>query len=295
MIQSHMGIGIDVGGTKTWAILGGADGKIKEERKVSTPKDRGEFLGMLNEIIGRWMQDRQSSSAPIRGIGIGLPGRVSGGIVRWVPNLPELDGFPLSEVLERQWKVPVRLQNDGKLALLGEQWLGAASGCRHVMMMVIGTGIGGGIMIDGSLLEGAHGTAGSLGWMTLDLNDAGNKQHGWLERMVSGTAIHERAGRLSMDGWQLFVEARNGSPEAVQLVNEIGHCIGTSIATAVSILDLERVVIGGGLSSQLPQLLDAIQSAVTRFASPSTRDVTIVPAKLADRAGVLGALRLALQ
>jgi len=287
------GIGIDVGGTKMAAVLGKEDGGVLDERIVATPKDRTTFMERIQEIVGDWME---APGEPPCGIGIGLPGRVSGGEVHWVPSLPALNGFGLAEALRRSWDVPVRLQNDGKLALVGEQWLGAASGCRNVMLMSIGTGIGGGIMVDGRLLDGATGTAGSLGWMTLDMTDGGDSEHGWLERTVSGTAINRRAAALPSrhDSRSLFEAARSGSEDALELAWEIGTCIGTAIGSVASILDLELAVISGGLSRQFDVLLPSIELAAARCASPTARSVRIVPAMLLDKAGAFGALRLAL-
>jgi len=283
--DKRYGIGIDVGGTKMRAALGTDDGTILDERVMPTPKGRSAFLEALRTLIAGWSGDA---------IGIGLPGQVTQSVVRWVPNLPELNGYPLADFLQAELGVPVLLQNDGKLSLIGEQWLGAAKDCGNVMMMAIGTGIGGGIMVDGRLLEGAHGTAGSLGWLTLDMDDEGDSEHGWLERSVSGTAIHRRAERLPSggDGYALFENARLGDPEATGLTREIGLCIGTSIANVASILDLELAVIAGGLSKQLDVLLPPIWEAIERYASPSARQISIVPALLLERAGVIGALRL---
>jgi len=289
------GIGIDVGGTKIWALLGTEDGCILAEKRLNTEKTLEGFVRQMDDIIGDFTDiSMQKTGLRPCGIGIGLPGRVSSTTIDWVPNLPELNGLNLADLVEQKWNLPVRLQNDGQLALLGEQWLGAAKGVRSAVLLTLGTGIGGGIMINGELWRGVTGTAGAMGWVTLDETDEGDPERGWLERKISGTAVNQRASKLSvpLDSRQLFEAARAGNKEAVELVQDIGHCLGTAIANLASVLDPELVVIGGGLSLELDGLMPYVKEAVSRFGSPTARQVRIVPARLLDKAGGLGALRL---
>ena len=295
MHNPSTGIGIDVGGTKIWALLGTEDGCILAEKRLNTEKTLEGFVRQMDDIIGDFTDiSMQKTGLRPCGIGIGLPGRVSSTTIDWVPNLPELNGLNLADLVEQKWNLPVRLQNDGQLALLGEQWLGAAKGVRSAVLLTLGTGIGGGIMINGELWRGVTGTAGAMGWVTLDETDEGDPERGWLERKISGTAVNQRASKLSvpLDSRQLFEAARAGNKEAVELVQDIGHCLGTAIANLASVLDPELVVIGGGLSLELDGLMPYVKEAVSRFGSPTARQVRIVPARLLDKAGGLGALRL---
>lgn len=289
------GIGIDIGGTKILAVLGTEQGAIVDEIKVDTDKTREGLLRQLGDIVGSFKEKsfKLGISAPQR-IGIGLPGQVSERVVNWVPNLPELNGLELGDYADANWGIAARLQNDGQLALYGEQWLGAARNCSSVLMLTLGTGIGGGVMIGGKVWRGFNGTAGSMGWLTMDLEDEGNRELGWLERMVSGTAINRRASLLSvpLTSRELFEKVAAGDSEAAQLIEEIGHCIGTASANLASVFDPELILIGGGLSLQLDQLLPSMRKALAMYGSPSTRGIRITPAQLLDRAGVLGALRL---
>ncbi|MFC4597037.1 ROK family protein [Cohnella hongkongensis] len=289
------GIGIDIGGTKIWAVLATEQGTIIEEVKLDTEKTRSGLLRQLDELVGHFAAAsfRQGMGTPY-GVGIGLPGRVSEKLVQWVPNLPELNGLDLGAHADERWAIPARLQNDGQLALYGEQWLGAARSRQSVVMLTLGTGIGGGIMVDGKVLRGANGTAGSMGWLTMDMTDSGDPEQGWLERMVSGTGIHRRASRLSvpLSGRELFDRAAAGHPEALELVHQIGYCIGGAVANLASVFDPELVLIGGGVSLQLDRMMPSLRSAMERYGSPSARDVPVAAAKLSEKAGVLGALRL---
>jgi glucokinase len=291
-------IGIDVGGTKIWAAMGNEEGEIIAEYKADTLKDRNGFLDQLNYIIEDLVRRGGVSASSLCGIGIGLPGKVdtSTGTIVWVPNLPELNGLELSTALHGSWRLPTGLRNDAQLALLGEQWLGAAKGHNHVVMLTIGTGIGGAIMTDGKLWEGRTGTAGAMGWLVMDLSDPGDSERGWFERMASGSAINQRAEGLPkpFSSRLLFEAAEQGDHAAAGLVAEIGHSLGAGIANIASILDPEIIVIGGGVSRRLSQLLPSIRQAMHRYGSPSVRELPVVAASLLDRAGVIGALRLAL-
>ncbi|QJD85914.1 ROK family protein [Cohnella herbarum] len=290
------GIGIDIGGTKILAALATEQGDIVEEMKLDTAKTRSGLLSQLDDVVGRFtdLAFKRGVGTP-QGIGIGFPGKVSEQIVNWVPNLPELNGLDLGTYANERWAIPARLQNDGQLALYGEQWLGAAQRCQNVLMFTLGTGIGGGIMVDGKVLRGVHGTAGSMGWLTMDLNDAGDPEQGWMERMVSGTGINRRASMLStpLSSRELFDKAAAGDAEAMELVHQIGYCIGGAVGNLASVFDPEVVLIGGGVSLQLDRMMPSIRNAIKRFGSPSTRDVPIAAAKLLEKAGLLGAVRLA--
>jgi glucokinase len=147
--------------------------------------------------------------------------------------------------------------------------------------------------VDGKIWTGFRETAGSMGWLTMDMSDRGDAELGWFERMASGTAITNRAKTLSppLNSVQLF-EAAGEKMEAKQMVEAVGHCLGTGIANLASILDPEIVIVGGGVSQQLSYFKDSIEEAMKRYASPATRSTPVVPAQLENRAGVLGALRL---
>lgn len=254
-MNGKLGIGIDVGGTKIWAMLARQDGTLVAETVEKTEKGRDDFLRQLDRLISDLLNQSGVTASELSGVGVGLPGAVShrDGKVVWVPNLLELNGLDLQQVFAEKWGLQVALHNDGHLALIGEQWLGAAQGKQHVVMVAIGTGIGGAIMVGGKLWEGAHGVAGSMGWLTMDLSDGGHPNLGWFERAASGTALNEKARNLlAMDGGrELFVEASRGNVHAQELVDQIGFCIGAGVANIASVIDPELVVIGGGVSDQL--------------------------------------------
>jgi glucokinase len=293
-----LGIGIDIGGTKIWAALGSESGEIIAECIDNTCIDRMGFLDQLNRIITSLTQDAGIGAERLSGVGIGVPGAVSSntGTIKWVPNLLNLNGLNVEKFFKQQWGLPIALQNDAQLALIGEQWLGAAKGRSHVVMLTIGTGIGGAVMINGQLWEGAHGIAGSMGWLTMDLKDKGHSELGWFERMASGTAINRRAHFLTnpMNSHELFEAKAKGDQEAKQLVCDIGFCVGAGIANIASVLDPEMVVIGGGVSNELSALLPSAREALKRYGPPLVREIPVLPSELGNRSGMLGGLRLSL-
>jgi glucokinase len=298
MLVGKLGIGIDVGGTKMWAVLGNENGDVLSEIKEETCRDQQGFVTQLDRNIA-WLLERAGVQANhLAGVGIGLPGIVSPdvGIVQWVPNLMDINGLDLGHHFKRNWGLRVALQNDGKTALIGEQWLGAAKGKQHIVMITIGTGIGGAVMLNGQLWEGAHGIAGSMGWMVMDLADRGDGALGWFERTASGTAINHRGRMLSVprDSYALFDAAVRGDREAGELVADLGHCIGAAVANITCLLDPEMIVIGGGVSRRLEAILPSLRSAVKQYASPAVREVPVAASLLLDRSGVMGALHLSL-
>jgi predicted NBD/HSP70 family sugar kinase len=296
MDTQKLGIGIDVGGTKVWAVLGNENGDIVYEYKEATCTEQSEFLNQLDRIVNLLLKRSGVKQDVLCGIGIGLPGIVSSdtGVITWVPNLMELNGLDLGNHFKEKWGLQVSLQNDGKTALIGEQWLGAAKGRKHIVMITIGTGIGGAVMMHGKLWDGAHGIAGSMGWMIMDLTDDGDEGLGWFERTASGTAINRRGQRLEMprDSHELFAAAVQGDQEAMKLAAHIGHCIGAAVANITSVLDPELIVIGGGVSRQLDVIMPSLRDAVRKYASPAVRDVPVTASQLLDRSGVMGALGL---
>lgn len=293
---NRLGIGIDVGGTKIAAVIGTSDGNALADIRMETPKGREPLLAALHQVVFELLSQADCDPCRLAGVGVGLPGTVSGDrrSVRWVPNLPEIDGMPLASLLEEQTGVRTVLGNDGQLSLKGEHWLGAARGCADVVMITLGTGIGGAIMAGGKIVEGANGTAGSMGWLVMDLNDPGDKRNGWWERKVSGSAIDERSGRLHppMTGRDMFAAAERGEPEAVRLLEQIGSSLGAGAANLASLLNPEVIIFGGGVSAHLPLLLPTMKKALSKFASPSARNTPIVQAGLQHNAGMFGAMRL---
>ncbi|MCU0641601.1 MAG: ROK family protein [Candidatus Margulisbacteria bacterium] len=288
-------IGIDLGGTKIAAALAAPTGKIITDVNIPTEAAKGQA-----QVIDNL---KKATDALIRGqktkvscIGIGVPGPIDyeTGIVIEPPNLPGWKKVNLKKILEKEFKVPVHVDNDANCAALGEAYFGAGRQVRHFIYITISTGIGGGIIIDRKLYRGAIGAAGEFGHMIIDpagpLCGCGN--HGCFEALASGTAIKRRSG---MDAIAVELAARQGDATALKVINETAHYLALGIANLVNIFNPEMVILGGGVSKMRELLLNPIRVEFKKYAlTLPAKHVKIVRAKLGSESGVLGAVALCL-
>lgn len=252
--------GVDLGGTKIRIGVAERTGRVLREAVIPTPR-RGPAadLGVIVAAIRELAAGRRISA-----VGLGVPGVCDGrGRVIWAPNLPGWRHVPAGNTLRRAFGCRVALENDADMAALGESWKGAARGCRDALVLTIGTGIGGALIVNGEVARGAHGVAGAAGWMRI-----GGRR---LEDAASGPAL-----------------ARGG-------VARGAAALGEAVASLVSVLDPEVVVLGGGvMDGRRAVILRSVRRAVRRFAQPlAARRVRIVASPLRNRAGMLGAIRSA--
>ncbi len=242
-------------------------------------------------------------------IGIGAPGPLDSerGIVLHAPNLPGWDAVPLTEMLSRRWDCPVHLQNDANLAALGEWRYGSGKGVSHMLMLTLGTGIGGGVIVGDRLLEGQAGLAGELGHLPVlpDGPRCSCGQRGHLEAVASGTAIAaeiERRGGLRSarpgdppaTSAEVAAAAAAGDAIARQVLQVAAAAIGTALAGLTHVFNPSRIVLGGGVSRAGGTFLSEVEQAL--FASlmlPAFGDgLRVVASSLGDEAALLGALEL---
>ena len=251
-------------------------------------------------------------------IGVGSPGPLDPfrGVILDTPNMPGWNEIPLCERLAEHFSCPVVLDNDANLAALGEWSHGAAQGTKNMIYLTISTGIGGGAIIDGKLLRGAQGLAGELGHMSVQSggSQCGCGQHGHLETLASGPAIARRAlalleaGEASMlaelvdDSEPLSAElvglaARKGDALAREVVGEAGEHIGRHLASLAHAFNPEVIVLGGGVSRIGELFFEPIERAMRKHVMhPAYVDqLRLLPAKLGDSAGLVGAMVLASQ
>ena len=186
-------IGVDVGGTKIAIAAATPEGRIVARERIPTTERAVEDI---IECVRRLRGTLRLADARSGQVGVSVPGLLSpdGESVRWAPNVPGWNGLPLRRRLEEALGLPVRLGWDGHAALLAEAWLGAARGLRQVVMLVIGTGVGGAAIVDGRLLRGRDGIAGAAGWMTDPDARADHAKDGDLESLAAGPAIERRGG-----------------------------------------------------------------------------------------------------
>jgi glucokinase len=251
-------------------------------------------------IVEQIVTHTQSLAVPPEAAGISLPAVLEHHTDRvvWAPNLPGWRDLPFREMLQDRLGLPVVIEYDGHAAVLGEWWKGAAQGYRHVVSVIIGTGIGGGIIIDGRLWPGRDRLSGASGWFPM--MGPGGLDH-W-ENLAAGPAIARRAqtliesgqpSSLTADGATaraVFDAARQGDALAQQVVRETAELIGQGVATIISLINPEIVVLGGSVGRQGDLLLDTVRETALRWAQPvSARDLMLVSSSLGEEAGLLGA------
>ena len=307
-------IGIDAGGTK---LLGGVvdEGLAVRHRvhRLWLGSEREELLQVMVEAV----EEARAAAPDAAAVGFGIPSLVdqSTGASLFSTHLP-LEGVPFRALMEERLNMPVFVDNDANLALLAEARAGAARDRRHALMLTLGTGIGGGILVDGRLQRGSRGAGAELGHVVVDLDGPPCQGRcpgrGCLEVMASGSAIGREgaeAARRSPDsalGAQLrpgreitgaiVTElAHDGDPAAREVLELIGRRLGTGIASLVNAFDPEVVVVGGGAVAGGELLLAPARVVVAERALPPNQEVEIVAAHFGDEAGMLGAALLALE
>ena len=313
-------VGIDLGGTNVRLALVSHRGKIlsRWERATASMPDQAGLVAALAAELAKAGEAARESGLELQGAGIGVPGRVlpREGRVDFSPNVAALNDCRLVERLAPLVNWPVFLENDANLFALGEHWLGAGVGHKNMLGITLGTGVGGGLILNGRLWSGAEGTSGEIGHMTVD--PEGRKCHcgnrGCLETMASGfwtvAWVKEQLaqdasswlGELyaadpeAIQGETLVVAALQADPLARRAFDRVGRSLGQAIAAVVHLLGLSRVVIGGRFARAWevfqPSLAEELYRRLTLF-PPEV--VSVTPAQLGDDAGLVGAARLAWQ
>src|SRR5688572_10000104 len=284
-------LGVDVGGTKiaVAAIEGTAARHAVEHPTPLESTDA--LLAGIEATVG----EVTAVAGPPDAIGIGVPSQIewaTGTVVASV-NIP-LAGVPLRQELSRRFGVPVYVDNDASCAALAEAY---TSGSRELLMLTLGTGVGGGVVHRGEIFRGAHGLGGELGHVVVEADGPecpGNcPNRGCLEALCSGTALERAAGRK---GREVVAAAREGDSEAQEHLDRLGRYLGIGISSMVNAFQPEHVVIGGGLSAAADLFLDgAVAEAGSRALPALWERATVQVAQAGNTAGVIGAGLLALQ
>lgn len=287
-------LGIDIGGTALKLGLFGADGSLLAEQQRPTPQPAtpGSVCMELVEAIDTLDPERRAER-----VGIGLPGPMDSEarVARVCINLPGWEEVPLAAWLEPRLKRRVTLANDGNCALVGEAWRGAAQGVQDAVLLTLGTGVGGGVMLGGTLFTGHNGAAAEPGLITLnpDGPDCNSGNRGSLEQFASISGL----GRLSAKDPAVLAEAAShGDPEALAVWAEYGRLLGIGITSLVYVFTPQLVLVGGGLAGASAHFLPAVRREVAqRVQAVSREGLRIEACALGNGAGRLGAARLALQ
>lgn len=296
-------LALDVGGTKLAAGVVTSDGHVLSEQRAPTgvpaAGDSEALFGRVERLCRDALAD---ASVAVDGIGVGCGGpmRFPEGVVSPL-HIPAWRDFPLRERLTAAFGHPCVVDNDAKAMALGEWWLGAGRGKRHLLGIVVSTGVGGGIVVDGRLLHGAHGHAGHIGHVNVAAEGprCACGAEGCVSAFASGSGLAQRWRDVTgaeKSAAEIAGLAREGDEVAAALYRDAGEALGRAIASVQALCDLELVVIGGSVAMGAWDLLvpplEAALRAHTRF--EFMREINVTQAALGERAGLLGAAALAL-
>ncbi|MCS6830743.1 MAG: ROK family protein [Armatimonadota bacterium] len=306
-------VGVDIGGTKVACVLADAEGRILARRWQPTRASEGwqavvqQLFEMTEQVLAGTLLSQ------VRGIGVSCGGPLDSqrGIVYSPPNLPGWDAVPVKQLFEERFGLPTRLENDANATALAEHRFGAGQGTRNMVFMTWGTGIGGGLILDGKLYRGTNDLAGEIGHTTvlLDGPACGCGKRGCLESLASGPSIARRARELANESpeslvWQratpdevtaqhIVEAAQDGDTFARFVLSEAATYMGIGIANVAQILNPERVVLGTIAVKAGELVLEPLRRALAVHAWQRVRGVLqVVPAKLGDRAQDLAAICL---
>ncbi len=318
-LEKKYSIGVDLGGTNIVSAIVNYQGKIVSRLKVPTLAEKGKEATVKRIIEAIHKNIAQSTITPddIIGIGIGAPGPldIKRGIINFAPNLPGWRDIPLKKILEDEFNMKIVLENDANAAAWGERCFGAGQGINNLVCFTLGTGIGGGIIIDGKIYHGNNCGAGELGHMTVNKDgprcNCGN--YGCLEAFSSATGIKNRIKSRIKEGIKsdflnfdsddelldsirlksIFETARKGDKLTKDIVKEAISYLGIAIANITNILNPEMVVLVGGITNEGDKLLIPLKEEVKKRAFYSNyKSLKIVIGELGGNAGVLGAAAL---
>lgn len=311
-------IGIDVGGTNVKIALVDKSGKIIYSNSVPTYAKMGyEYtVNNIKQAIKDLMKETNTTAKDIDGIGFDFPGQVDykTGVVKLAPNIPGWVNVPIAQMIEEEFHIPTRIDNDVRCAALGEMKFGAGQGCENFVCITVGTGIGSGLVVNGQLVRGASNAAGEIGHIKLQMKDGlicGCGDTGCLEAYASGPSIVAMAQDYIKGGkstkfremaaaeggeitpYMVAKAAEAGDPVAKRIFAIVGEYIGIGLTSVINLLNPEKVIIGGGVAEAGDLLLDPIRKTIKERAMVVAGSaIEIVPAQLGNSAGVIGASML---
>jgi glucokinase len=307
------GFGVDVGGTTVKMGFFRTDGELLDKWEVKTNTSDGgkEILPDIARAIDNKLAQEGISKNDVEGIGIGVPGPVrADGVVNNCVNL----GWglvPVADDLGSLTGLKVRAANDANVAALGEMWQGGAKGASDVVMVTLGTGVGGGVIVGGKIVAGFDGAGGEIGHITVnrdEIEPCNCGQYGCLEQYASATGVVRMTQRHlaktndetvlrnypSVTAKDVFDEAKNGDEVALRLVDDLGTILGSALSNIACVVNPEVIVIGGGVSKAGTILIDAIQKHFVETAFHACRNTRFELASLGNDAGIYGCMRLIL-
>ena len=305
-------MGVDVGGTSVKLGLFETEGKLLDKWEIPTRKENhGEQIlpDVAASILGK-LEEKKIQREAVAGVGMGIPAPVdSEGVVQQTANV----GWGYKEVTRELSELldgmRVEAGNDANVAAMGEMWLGAGRGEKNLVMVTLGTGVGGGVIVDGHMIVGHHGAGGEIGHICVNREEedaCGCGLHGCLEQYASATGIAKLA-RKALSGEHeetvlhgepsakdVFDAVKAGDALATRIADEFGRYLGAALASLAVVVDPAVFVIGGGVSKAGPVLIPFVEKAFREKAFFANKDTKIVLAELGNDAGICGAARLIL-
>jgi len=307
-------VGVDVGGTTIKFGIFRLDGELIEKFAIKTDiSDNGSHLlpDIATTILNK-LAERSSTITDVKGVGVGIPGPVNDdGTVLVGVNIGWQQPIAVKSQLSELLGVPVYVSNDANIAAVGEMWLGAAKGVKSAVMYTLGTGVGGGVIVDGKVINGNSGAGGEIGHMVAVADGGalcGCGKRGCLETVASATGIvrmiKEKLSSVSTDSKlrqienieakDVFDAALLGDELALEVVDQVGYYLGISAANLAATVNPELFIFGGGVSYAGDILLTAIRKYYEQYAFPSVMNTPFVIATLGNDAGIIGGAYLAI-
>lgn len=309
-MDSNYFIGVDIGGTSAKIGLVRNDGTMLEKEKVKTDSTQKwkKIVNSYLEPIKNWID----KGYKIKGIGIGIPGFFDNNenVIKNCENISSLINAPVVEYIKKTTKIPVFIDNDATVAAVGEHTFGAGTEFDNFLMVTIGTGIGGGLILNNQVYRGSCGYAGELGHIIVVAEGrectCGNR--GCIEAYASATSIIKRINDGIKKGFitsygknekinahLIFEKAHNGDPYSVEAIDSAARYLGRVLGGIVNLLNLDAIIIGGGVSLSGMYFIDKIKYYCNQVAwNFLIKDLQILPAKLQNNAGIIGAASLAI-
>lgn len=313
MVMKKYCFGVDVGGTTVKLGLFCTDGTILDKWEIRTRKEENgkHILSDVAEAIQKKMEEKGISKEEVEGVGLGTPGPVTeDGFVNKAVNLGWEEKFSLGDTLGALLGLPVKGGNDANVAALGEMWKGGGEGYKNVVLVTLGTGVGGGIIVNGRIITGANGAGGEIGHIHVENEETdacGCGNHGCLEQYASATGIVRLAKRAlnsteepsvlrnrEISAKAVFDALKSGDAVAEKVIKQFGKYLGNALAGIAAVVDPEVIVIGGGVSKAGDMLLDYVKEVYMESAFHGCRGVEFVLASLGNDAGIYGAAKLVL-
>lgn len=304
------GFGVDIGGTTIKIGLFSVDGDLMEKWEIPTNKtDNGKYiLTEIADFINRTIETKGIEKSDVIGVGLGVPGPVNkNGFVSVCVNLG-WNSLNVEKEFHEISGLKVKVGNDANVAALGEMWQGAGKGYQDVLMVTLGTGVGGGCVLNGKIFSGIHGAGGEIGHMPVKDDEpiacnCGN--HGCLEQYVSATGIVNQAKKVldledrvsslrnysSLEAKNIYDEAKNGDVIANEIVDSTCKILAKALAQVCSVIDPEIIVIGGGVSKAGDILTSRITQSFKKYVFNACASTPIVLAKLENDAGMYGCVK----